>query len=213
MTANRFPRPATDQAELLIRSRRRNPFGEYPDQLLILQRVTGCNVAADNVIVQDAFQIPSLLFGELRHMPAAVQALLFAGDGHKYQGRGEMQFAQYAGAFHADGDAAGVIVRAWRETASIFIAAVPRVVMPGHQVHAAGLRRIAAAQHRVNVIDDGRLRHPRSRLLRKGIALHLQAPAARRRIGAELRFNPVRRRQHPWPGGRSLSLLESVLRL
>ncbi len=74
--------------------------------------VAGGGVAADDVVVEHGLELPVLGLGELGEVGAAVEALLFAGDGDEDDGGGELELGEDAGGFEGDGDAAGVVVGA-----------------------------------------------------------------------------------------------------
>ena len=75
-----------------------------------MQGLTGRSVSANDVVVEDAFEIPAFLLSELGEVSAADQALLLACNGDEDQRRGKMMLAEDAGGFKADSGAAGIVV-------------------------------------------------------------------------------------------------------
>ena len=56
-------------------------FGEDADGGFVGAGCAGRGVAADDVVVEDGFEVPALRFGESGEMTAAVETLFFAGYG------------------------------------------------------------------------------------------------------------------------------------
>jgi hypothetical protein len=78
-------------ARKLVERRAGDALGEDADGGLVLAGpVAGGGVAADDVVVQDGFELPALGLGELREVRAAVEALLLAGDGDEDDGGGNL---------------------------------------------------------------------------------------------------------------------------
>ncbi len=71
--------------------------GEDADGVGILELVAGGSFAADDVVVEGAFELPVFLFGEFGEMLAAVEALLLAGDGDEDQGGGDFDLRRGRG--------------------------------------------------------------------------------------------------------------------
>ena len=84
-------------------------------------RCAGGGVAADDVVVEDGFELPTFGFGELGEVATAVEALFFAGDGEEDDGAGEFEFREDAGGLEGDGGAAGVVVGTGRGVVSVHI--------------------------------------------------------------------------------------------
>ncbi len=101
--------------------------------------------------------------------------------------------AEHASAFHADGGAAGVVVGAGSEPLGIVDVAVARVVVTGHDVHAARIGGIGPLQHRVNIGDLDRRGNARPGLLNELIGPDLQAAATLAGIALEFLVDPLRR--------------------
>ena len=151
-------------------------------------------IAADDVIVQSGFDVPTLVFRHLGEMSAAVQSLLFAGYGQKNNRRGKFQLAQNAGALQAHGGAAAVIVGAGSDAARVKSVAVARIVVAGDQHDAFRTFRIGALQDRINIGDYGGLRNPVGGIFGEAVGLDLEATAAIVRVAFEFRFDPFPRR-------------------
>jgi hypothetical protein len=77
-------------------------------------------VTADDVVIQDRFKLPSLLFRHLSEMLAAIQALLFASHGEKNNGGGKFRLAEDAAALQAYGGTAAIVVRSGRGVGRYF---------------------------------------------------------------------------------------------
>src|SRR5712671_4983127 len=86
-------------ANVGFRGRRGNAFRKYADPVVILGRITGSAVAADDVIIQHSLKLPALFFGHFGKVSASVQPLFLTRDGEEDDGGGEFMFAEYARAF------------------------------------------------------------------------------------------------------------------
>ena len=117
----------------------------------------GGGVAADDVVVEDGFEVPTLGFDELGEVAAAVEALLFSGDGEEDDGAGEFEFAEDAGGFDGDGGAAGVVVGTGGGVVGVEVVGVAGVVVAGDEDEAGGLGGIGAAEDGVDVGEFGGL--------------------------------------------------------
>ena len=106
-------------------------------------------------------------------MCAAVQALLLSGHGEKDDGGGKTMLAEHTSTLQADGGAAAVIVGAGRGIGRVVGIAVARVVVSGDEHDAAGIGRIGAAQHSINIGDCRGLGYARRRLLNELVGLYL----------------------------------------
>ena len=151
-------------------------------------------VAADDVVVQDGFDVPTLVFRHLGEVAAAVQALLFAGHGQENNRRGKLQLAEDAGALQADRGAAGVVVGAGSDAGRVQGVAVARIVVAGDQHDAFGILRIGALQDRINIGDDRGLRNPLRGVFGEAVGLDFEASAAGARVAFEFRLDPFPRR-------------------
>ena len=169
----------------------RHAFGEHAHHAGILLRTA---IAADDVVVQNGFDIPALLFRHLGEMRAAVQSLLFAGHSQENNGRGKLHLAEDAGAFQADGGAAGVVVGAGSDAACVEGIAVARIVVAGDQHDAFGTLRIGALQDRINIGDDRGLRNPLRGVFGEAVGLDFEAAAAGARVAFEFGLDPFPRR-------------------
>ena len=127
-------------------------------------------------------------------MSAAIQSLLFAGHGQKNNGCGKLQLAEDAGAFQADGGAAGIVVGAGSDAAGVEGVAVARIVVAGDQHDAFGIFRIGALQDRINIGDYGGLRNPVGGIFGEAVGLDLEATAASARVAFEFGLDPLPRR-------------------
>ena len=88
-------------------------------------------------------------------MAAAVEALLFAGDGDEDDGAGKFEFGEDAGGLDGDGDAAGVVIGAGRGVMGVEVIGVAGVVVAGDEDACVGLGGVGAAQ---DGVDIGELR-------------------------------------------------------
>ena len=103
-----------------------------------LARSAGGGVAADDVVVEDGFELPALGFGEAGEVAAAVEALLFSGDGDEDDGGWEFELREDAGALERDGDAAGVVVGSGSGVVGVEVVGVAGVVVAGDEDAAGG---------------------------------------------------------------------------
>ena len=193
-----------DAPNLLGRGVGGDIFGEDADSMRVLTLVPGCTIAADDVVVEDGFELPAFLLREVGEVFAAEQVLFFAGDGDKDQRGGEFDFGEDAGALQADRGAAGVVVGAGRFAVGVLVGAVTGIVVAGDEDHARGLRGIAAAQDGVNVVQGRGLGHARigagQRRLHEGVTMDFQTAVARGGDGFKLRLDPVGGGQHAGVG-------------
>src|SRR4051794_37771783 len=83
----------------LFRRGRGDTFGEDADNASILLLVAGGAVAAHDVVVQHALDLPAFLARHLGEVLAAVESLLFAGHGEIDDGGRKLQLAQHARGF------------------------------------------------------------------------------------------------------------------
>ena len=109
--------------------------------------------------------------------------------------------AEHAGALQANRRAAGVVIRARSKSLGIVDVAVARIVMATHHEDAAGICRIGAAQHCIDVGDFRGFRNSRPRLLGKLVGLHLQASATLLGITFEFASDPLRRSSRTFSTG------------
>ncbi len=172
-----FQAKSTDAAGLLGCSGRGNAFGEDADAVFQLERVAGGGVAAHDVVVQHSLKLPAFAAGQFGQVAGTVEALLFAGHGHKDERGREAEFAEGAGAFQGDGHARGVVVGARRGAAGVQNIGVARVVVAGDEHHAAGLDWISSAQDGVDVGDGGWLGNAVADGLDESVAVHFEAAA------------------------------------
>ena len=86
-----FGAEGLDGVELLEGGGGGDAFGEDADGGLVGRLVAGGGVAADDVVVEDGFELPALGLGEFGEVAAAVEALLFAGYGDEDDGAGELE--------------------------------------------------------------------------------------------------------------------------
>src|SRR5581483_6454202 len=112
---------------------RRNAFGENAHHARVLLCIA---VAADDVVVENGFDVPSLLLRHLGKVLAAVQALFFSGHGKKNDGGGKLVLAEHARAFQADRGSRAIVVGARRIAVHIKGIAVSRIIVTGHQDNA-----------------------------------------------------------------------------
>src|SRR5215472_9028873 len=84
----------TDTAQIGFGGSRGKTFGKHPHEVALLQRVAGCAIAAHNIVIKDALQLPSLGFRHFGEMGASVEALLFPGYGQKDQSYGKLVLAE-----------------------------------------------------------------------------------------------------------------------
>ncbi len=153
-------------------------------------------VAAHDVVIQNGFELPGLLFGHLGKVLAAVQPLLFTRNSQEDDGGGKPDsigkgLAQNAGTFQADGGAAAIVVRAGSGIGAIEVIAVAGVVVAGDEHDATGLRGVRATQNRINIGDFGGILDAFAGLLGEGVGLDLQAAAAIFGIALELGLDPL----------------------
>ncbi len=169
----------------------RQAFGEYAHDAGVLPRAA---IAAYDVVVQNGFNVPALVFGHPGEVAAAVQALLFAGYRKENDGRGKLHLAEDAGAFQADGGAAGVVVGAGSDTVGVQGIAVTRIVVAGDQHDAFGTLRIGALEDRINIGDDRGLRDPLRGVFGEAVGLDFEAAPAGARVAFEFALDPFPRR-------------------
>src|SRR6185312_1978328 len=104
----------TKTIQILSLERRRNSLREDAHRVFALKRVSRRSVAADDIVVQRALNLPALFACHLREVLRAVEPLLFSSDGEKNDGRRKFVFAQDTRAFDAHRRSAGVIIGARR---------------------------------------------------------------------------------------------------
>jgi hypothetical protein len=194
-----FGAEGLDGAELVGGGVGGDAFGEDADGGLVLD-VGGCGVAgggvpADDVVVEDSFELPVFFVGEFGEVGAAVEALLFSGYGNEDDGAGEFEFAEDAGGFEGDGDSAGVVVGAGGGVVGVGVGGVAGVVVAGNEDHAGGLGGVGAAEDGVDVADFGGLGDAGvwcgAGGLGEGVALYFEAVVAGGGDGFELGLDPV----------------------
>ena len=107
-----FGADGLDLVELVEGGVAGDAFREDANGGFVLMGVAGGGVSADDVVVEDGFELPAFGFGEAGEVGAAVETLLFACDGDEDDGGGELDAAggEGAGAFERDGDSAGVVI-------------------------------------------------------------------------------------------------------
>src|ERR1700742_2067841 len=104
-----FAAQRADAPQLLFGRGRGNSLREDTYHVGILQRVPRSAIAADDVVVQHALNVPAHSLGHFGKMRASEQALLLTGHGKKDDRRGKTMLAEHAGTLEADGGAAGVV--------------------------------------------------------------------------------------------------------
>src|SRR5215469_7958383 len=184
-------------------------LGEDADAVLGLERVSGRGVAAHNVVVENSFEIPPLVFGKLGKMRGTDQALLLPGHGDEHQRGGQAELAEGAGRLERNGDARRIVVCSRSDAARVHDVGIARVIMARNKIHGVGLRGIVAAQDGVDIGDARRLRNAirpgaagrRGRVGRECVAAHIEAAAAFGRNLLELFEYPIRRGLNTGPGG------------
>ncbi len=138
--------------ELIERRRTGNSLGEDADDGLVLPGLAGSGVAADDIVVQDRFEIPSLCLGEFGEVAATLQALLLARDRDEDDGGGDSELGEHACGLKRHRDSAGVVIGSGRGIVRVEGVGVARVVVAGDQDAAAGLRGIGSLEHGVDVL-------------------------------------------------------------
>src|SRR5229473_3616503 len=147
-----FPAEGSNSTDFSLARRGWQTFGKHADHARTLLRTP---VASHNVIVQDGFDFPPLLLGHLGEVLAAVQTLLFSGDGQKNNRRRELKFAgslaQNAGAFQAHRGPAAIVIGSRGGIGPVKSIAVSRIVMAGYEHDAIRRFRVGSAQHSINI--------------------------------------------------------------
>ena len=185
-----FAAQAADDAEVSLAGTGGHALGENSHQRRVLLRAS---VASDDVVVQRGLDIPSFGLCHLSKMFAAVEPLLFAGHGEKYDSAGEFQLAEDAGALQADGGAAAIVVGAGRGAVDIESVRVARVVVARDQDNPLRGFRIGSFQHRIDIGQYGGIGDARPGRFSKCVGFHLKAAAAIPRVALELALDPFAR--------------------
>jgi hypothetical protein len=185
-----------DAANFFGRCIGRNVFGEDTDGVRVLEFIAGGAIAAHDVVVENGLELPAFLLCEVGEVFAAIEALLFAGNGDEDDGGGKFDFGEDAGAFEADGNAAGIVVGAGGFVVGVSVGAVAGIVMAGDKNHARGLRWVASAHHSVDVgegrgLGDAGIGAGSGRLGER-IAMDFEASITSGGEFFELGFDPVR---------------------
>ena len=113
-----------DFAELLQGGWAGDALGEDANGRFVCADCAGSGVASDDVVVEDGFEVPAFGLREFGEVTAAVEALLFAGDGEEDDGAGELEFGEDASGFEGDSGAAGVVVGAGRGVVGVEVVGV-----------------------------------------------------------------------------------------
>ena len=170
-------------------------LGEDADGGFVGTDCAGGGVAADDVVVEDGFEIPALGFDVLREVAAAVEALLFSGYGEEDDGAGEFKLAEDAGGFDGDGGAAGVVVSAGRGIVGVEVVGVTGVIVAGDENDAIGLGGVGAAEDGVDVGELGGFGDAGERGGAAGfdefVAFDLEAAAAGFGVALEFGLDPI----------------------
>jgi hypothetical protein len=158
-------------------------------------RVAGAVVGhagPDDVVGEHGLHVGAGLLVQARHVPRAVEALLLAGDRGEHDRRLGLAGGEHPRHLHRDGHPGRVVVGARRVGGPVEHVGDPRVVVPGHDVHALG--RGLSAQGRHHVGDPGRHRDAAAvRLLDVGLQLHGHPTAGGLGVLLHLREDPVAR--------------------
>src|SRR5262249_16431016 len=93
--------------------------------------------AADDVVGYHSGDVQFLLFCHLRPVSRTVEALLFSGDGHEYQGRIIFVPGHHSRDFHNSSGAGSVVIRAGSVGLCVanILSANARVVMAAYDVN------------------------------------------------------------------------------
>ena len=127
-----------DGVELVERGGSWNAFGEDADGVLVLACGAGGGVAADDVVIEDGFEIPGFGSGEFGEVAAAVETLLFSGHGDEDDCGGKLELGEGAGGLDGDGGSGGVVVGARGGVMGVEVVGGAGVVVAGDE-DAAGL--------------------------------------------------------------------------
>src|SRR6185312_15307738 len=130
-----------------------NALRKHTHPVIILERIAGRTVAAHDIVVKHALNLPALFFRHFGKVGAAVQPLLLAGDGEKNNGGRESMLADRARTFDRDSGAAAIVIGARSRIGGVLIAGIARIVMPRDQVNAVGLSGVRAFQNGIDVLD------------------------------------------------------------